>query len=53
MTKASVKPALKRIEEKLDSIDQRICAINSNCNSIQVNDSNDKENQESQEDSKE
>jgi len=31
MTKSSVKPSLERIEGKLDSIFQRLCAMNPDC----------------------
>lgn len=31
MTNASVKPSLKRIEGKLDSISQRLCSMSPDC----------------------
>jgi hypothetical protein len=43
MTKASVKPALKRIEDKLDSIDQRLCNVDPNYSSKQMEKSEFKE----------
>ena len=46
MTKPYVKPALERIEDKLDSINQRLYNSDPNCNSTEVN-----ENEVSQEDS--
>lgn len=36
MTKASVKPSLERIEDKLDSISQRLCSMSPECNSDEV-----------------
>lgn len=31
LTKASVKPSLERIEEKLDSISERLCCMSPDC----------------------
>ena len=47
MTIATVKPALKRIEEKLDSINKKLCKVDPNCSSEKIDelDSKEKENE--------